>query len=395
MSLSVSPTQAIEKAVTALIEAAKAVEGEAKAEHAAGAANAAHAAEPVHAETTTTLVQGGFVERILGETQTAAAAAPAQAHVEHIDKSAETANMQALARPHAPNPEAPRHADTALPANQHAHSAYAVPSALLIPTTLIGLQVEHATTWPMPGRGFDLNPVPLYDARVHERDAAPQPFEDEPPAEQEEEEAAPEPVAEEKTETGCGVVFADEDDGAWCDALTRVLQAALDTKVPPRALMLAAEQWRRGRCVVIACPQGADPAGAAWAFVLWPRAQPARRTDGSAPPLLLFGLRVEARLQWSAPRNGAAWRHVRVIKQHHPQSGRQLVPSAADPSGRVACEVQLGPVLARPLRCCDVCVRINAVRRFWTALGTQWSMHVVVSSHALLEDGVAEENDRC
>jgi hypothetical protein len=141
---------------------------------------------------------------------------------------------------------------------------------------------------------------------------------------------------------------------------------------------------------VLACPQGPDAAGPAWAFVLWPRRQPARGADGFPPPLALFGLRVEARLQWSALPSGAKWCQVRVIKEHHPRTGRQLIPAAADASGRVPCEVQLGPVLARPLRCCDVCVRINAARRVWTALGAQWSMHVVVCSHALIDSSTVE-----
>jgi hypothetical protein len=86
-----------------------------------------------------------------------------------------------------------------------------------------------------------------------------------------------------------------------------------------------------------------------------------------------------------------------VIKEHHPRSGRQLIPNTpADPGGRVPCEVQLGPVLARPLRCCDVCVRINAARRFWNALGAQWSMQVIVASQPLIGTGAAaEENAPC
>jgi hypothetical protein len=392
MSLTVSSTNAIDNLAAALIEAAHAVEGEATAEPALTAANGASAAAaPVHAEATVTLVQGGFVERILGDTHAAVAAAPAQVHSEHIDKGVETANLQMFARPHAPNPEPPRPSDAALPSDKHAHSEFAVPSALLIPTALLGLQVEHAATWPMSARGFDPDPAPLHEARIHDRHAPPAPFEEEPP-EQQEEEATTDPVADEKSDTPCGVVFTDEDDGAWCEALTHALRRALAAKVPPHALLLAAEQWQRGRCVVLACPQGADPAGVAWAFVLWPRKQPVRRADGAPAALALFGLRIEARLQWSALPTGARWCQVRVIKQHHPRTGRQLLPSAADPSGRVACEVQLGPVLARPLRCCDVCVRINAVRRFWTALGTQWSMHVVVCSHALLD--AVEENAR-
>jgi hypothetical protein len=373
MSLNVSPTTAIEHAVSALVEAAKAVEGDAKAQQ---------------AELNVTLVQGGFVERILGESLPAVAAAPAQAAIEHIDKSAETANMQTFARPHAPNPEPQRQADTALPTDKHGRSEFAIPAALLVPTTLVGLQVQHAASWPMSARGFDPDLSPLHEARVHDREPAPYPVEEE-PQEEPEETIAPEPVAEEEHDTSCGVVFAD-DEGAWCEALTRALRVALAAKVPPRALLVAAEQWQRGRCVVLACPQGLDPAGAAWAFVLWPRPR-AGRASGAASPLALFGLRIEARLQWSALPTGAKWCHVRVIKQHHPSTGRQLIPSAPDPSPRVACEVQLGPVLARPLRCCDVCLRINAVRRFWNALGTQWSMQVVVSSHPLLEDDVVKD----
>src|SRR5882672_4351517 len=393
MSLSVSPTHAIEQIASALIEVTRAVEGEAKTEPAMTAANAAATADPVHADATVTLVQGGFVERILGEMHTTVAAAPAQVHAEHVDKSAETANMQTFARPHAPNPEPLRPSDTALPSDKHAHSEFSVPSALLVPTTLIGLQVEYATRWPMTARGFDPDLTPLHEARVGDRHGAPAPVEEEPFA-QEEEEAAPEQAAEETPDQSGSVVFTDEDAGAWREPLTQALRSALAAKVPPHALLLAAEQWQRGRCVVLVCPQGTDPAGAGWAFVLWPRKQAARGADNARPPLSLFGLRVEARLQWSARPTFPRWFHVRVIKEHHPRTGRQLVPSAADPSGRVACEVQLGPVLARALRTCDVCVRINAVRRFWIALGTQWSMQVVVCSHALLGHAAVEENLR-
>src|SRR5947207_9862996 len=105
MSLTVSSTNAIDQAVTALLEAAQAVEGEANSAQATTAANAASTTSvPVHADATVTLVQGGFVERILGEPHAAVAAAPAQVHSEHIDKGVETANMQMFARPHAPNP---------------------------------------------------------------------------------------------------------------------------------------------------------------------------------------------------------------------------------------------------------------------------------------------------
>jgi hypothetical protein len=114
--------------------------------------------------------------------------------------------------------------------------------------------------------------------------------------------------------------------------------------------------------------------------VLWPRT-----AHGAAhAPITLKGLRVEARLQWSAPPHDGQWCHVRVVKEHHPRRGRQLIAcEGAEAATHVACEVQLGPVLARSVRWCDVCVRINAVQRFWNALGAQWSVNVVVSAQPL------------
>jgi hypothetical protein len=380
MDLSVSAANAIEKVASALADAVDAVQHETSANNATGpGAPVATAAT----DATSHLARGGFVERILGEVHTGVSAPPAEPAGVHPDRGAENANMQTFARPHAPVSEPLPRADTALPSSQHSNSDFAVPASLLVPATLIGLQVQHAASWPLPARGFDPDPTRLHEARVGERHPQPPPAEPE-PEQPEEEEAAPEqpePELEEKTDAPCGVVFEDHDDGAWCEELTRVLQIALAAKIPPHALLVAAEQWRRGRCVVLACPRGADPAGPAWAFVLWPRRQAARRADGSAPPLALYGLRIEARLQWSTLPSGVRW--------------CQVIAASADASGRVPCEVQLGPVLARPLRCCDVCVRINAARRFWTALGAQWSMHVIVSSHPLIDDGVTVENASC
>ena len=393
MDLSITSATAIEKIAAAMTELAKAVETGA-VEHHGETVPSATTAVP-HADATTTLVQGGFVERVLGEAHTDTVAVPDNPHVEHVDRGPETAALQTLARPHAQVAERPVPTDPALPAHQHAHCDFAVPASLLVPATLIGLQVEHAATWPAPARGFDPNPAPLHEARVRDRDAPPPPVdeeaEDEAPP-QEDVDASPAPA--EETEDARAALCDDEDDGAWCERLTHALQLVLSAKAPPLALLAAAEQWRRGRCVMLACPQGTNPAGLAWAFVLWPRKRAPRRAEGAEPALALFGLRVEARLQWSTRTPGPGWHQVRAIKEHHPRTGRQLIPAAADPSGRVACEVQLGPVLARPLRRCDVCVRINAVRRFWNALGAQWSMHVVVCVHPLLEAPVREEDDR-
>jgi hypothetical protein len=395
MSLSVHSVGALEQASAALTAAVEPVENDTNAQQTAAPTGAAAA---TRAEINTALVQGGFVERILGEVQTTAAAPPAEPPGVRTEKGVETATLQTMARPHATVAEPPRPADTApqpgAQANAHAPSDFALAASLLVPVTLTGLVVEHATAWPLPGHGFDHDPETWFRTRARDRDAPPPP-----PVEEFEEEqaAAPEPVKEKTADADtCGVLFNDEENGAWCEALTRALRLALAAKIPPHALLLAAEQWRRGRCVVLACPQYADPAGPAWAFVLWPRKQLARSADGSAPALSLFGVRVEARLQWSALRAGAKWCHTRVIKEHHARTGRQLVPTAPpEPNGRVGCEIQLGPVLARPMRCCDVCVRINAARRFWNALGTQWSVHVIVSSHALIDADKPAEDAPC
>jgi hypothetical protein len=58
--------------------------------------------------------------------------------------------------------------------------------------------------------------------------------------------------------------------------------------------------------------------------------------------------------------------------------------TASNSKAPLPCEVQLGPVLARSLRWCEVCVRIPAAQRFWAALGAQWSVHVVVSALPLV-----------
>jgi hypothetical protein len=265
-------------------------------------------------------------------------------------------------------------------------SDFAAPASLLVPTMLVGLQVEAAASWPLPWRGFDPLPPRVERDREHERerpspefvaDDEDAPAADDAPAQEDE-------TAAESIETAVEAAV----DADWCEPLTRTLRAALAGRVPPHALLAAGEQWQRGRCVVLACPQGDDPAGPAWAFVLWPRRSALRAVDGVAPPLALHGLRVEARLQWSALPTDAHWCHVRVVKEHHPRTGRQLISldDAASSGTRhpVPCEVQLGPVLARSLRWCEVCVRIQAAQRFWTALGAQWSVHVVVSSRPLV-----------
>lgn len=348
-------------------------------------ANASVANETLtrHVQQAEPLVRGGFTERVLGEAPTVSTAPPPQPPGVRADRNVEITTLQTHLRPiQPPPPEVQRAPHAALPTAAFARSEFAVPAALLVPATLVGLQVDPAAAWPLTRRA-----EPQGTPVAEEPEAAPPPpvaaiedEYDEEPADDETGDEAPEA----QEHQSCNVVFEDDGDGAWCEALTQVLRDALASKVPPRALLLAAEQWQRGRCVVLACPQGFDVAGPAWAFVLWPRAHAPRR--GAAPaPLALHGVRVEARLQWSALPRGPKWFHVRVIKEHHPQRGRQLIPNVPqDKTGPVECEVQLGPVLARTLRCCDVCLRIHAAQRFWAALGQQWSMHVAVCSTPLL-----------
>jgi hypothetical protein len=112
---------------------------------------------------------------------------------------------------------------------------------------------------------------------------------------------------------------------------------------------------------------------------------------GSPPKLALRGRRVAARLQWRLPPTGVQWLQARLAKEHHPQRGRQLVP--LDPAAAsLPVDVQLGPVLAERRARSDVRLRVDAVRRFWGALGDQWSVLVVVCSLPLVRPApLAEE----
>jgi hypothetical protein len=313
-----------------------------------------------------------------------------------VEHAVESAGLQTVMRPTLTVTEV-RNTDDVLPTSASVDSDFSAPASLLVPAMLVGLQVEAAASWPMPWRGFDPAPPRVEREPDHERRTAEYIAED---GEQDEaEDGAAAPVDEEGDATPAPASVEPPLDADWCEPLTRTLRAALAGRVPPHALLAAAEQWQRGRCVVLACPQGDDPAGPAWAFVLWPRRSAVRAIDGVAPPLALHGLQVEARLQWSAQPTHPQWCHVRVVKEHHPRTGRQLVSlddsAATDARHPVACEVQLGPVLARSLRWCEVCVRIQAAQRFWVALGAQWSVHVVVCSRPLITRPAAQEAPAC
>jgi hypothetical protein len=301
------------------------------------------------------------------------------------DFSHEAATLQTAWRAPTPAVDVPHRSDEAVPAMPAAQGDLAVPASLLVPAMLTGLRVEAALGWAQLPSG-----PPQWPAARAERERRRQPRREQQGQETPSQDEPPEaPAVSRENESAPDTVLDAAEAGAWCDALSRALRAALGARIVPQALLAAADQWKRGRCVVLACPQGDDPAGPAWAFVLWPVVQGQHTADGVADELALRGLRVDARLQWSAPPRNEQWCHVRVVKEHHPRSGRQLVSldeaGAAQQAGRpVPCEVQLGPVLARSLRWCEVRVRIQAAQRFWNALGAQWSVHVVVSALPLI-----------
>ncbi len=379
MDLSITAAHAAEKATAALAEALHAADSDAQSDQQGGL-------DATRGTTPASLARGGFVERVLGEVHTDAAAAPPRPAGTRVDNALEHGAVQTQARPQAAVPEPVRTHETALPAAAHARSDFAVPAALLVPATLIGLQVERAEAWPLPQPAFMPAPPPRLSAAA-EREDAPKAKDEAPSSAARDEEGT---AADEQPAANDPPAVEAQAEDNWCEALTAALREALAAKVPPQPLLAAAEQWQRGRCVVLACPQGLDPDGAAWAFVLWPRpfSLSRRRSDGSVAPLALFGLRVEARLQWSSPPHEPHWCHVRVVKEHHPRRGRQLVSPGDAGAAPVACEVQLGPVLARSLRWCEVRVRIDAAQRFWAALGAQWSVHVVVCSQSLIRPRV-------
>lgn len=293
------------------------------------------------------------------------------------DKGAESALVQGLARPAAPTGEASRLLEGAAAAIPAGGSEFALPGDQLLNAAVIGLQVQPAFAWPLERRGFDA-PAPEEPAPRAESSAGESATDEAADGADEDDKDTEDGDAHATLAPRSGVAPDSLVDDDWSTAVSSALREALRPKPAPQALQAASEQWRLGRCVVLACPQGSDPAGPAWAFVLWPR--PASRTGA---PLALFGLRVDARLHWARLPPSIDWCHARVMKEQHPRQGRQLVALDARGTADVACEVQLGPVPLRTPRWRHACVRVDAVRRFWGALGEQWSVTVVVASRPL------------
>lgn len=290
------------------------------------------------------------------------------------DKGAETALVQNFARPVPAVHETLAPSETALAEPAVSSGDFVLPADQLINAAVIGLAIEPSYGWPSQRRTEPANVPSRPEASAPEHEL-PSGGEDAPA--EEEEAAAPEPEHA-SVAPRSGVLPDAEPDDDWSAALTRTLRDALYGKNAPRALLAAAEQWKLGRCVLLACPQGVDPS-TGWAFVLWPR-------PGSRPglPLALYGIRVEARVFWSRLPPAVDWCHARVMKEQHPRQGRQLVALDAKGTAAVDCEVQLGPVPLRTPRWREACVRIDSVRRLWGALGEQWSVTIVVASRPLL-----------
>jgi hypothetical protein len=361
---------ALAAAAQTLAEAAgPAAEGEAESGPAPGAATGSTARATAAPDGLGRLLQReGLAERLLGPAQAAAAQEPSGAPLAAADPAAETATLQSFARPPVSAEAAPPRPDEApaIPVAKGSAGDFALSDAQLAPALLVGLQVDAGYAWTLP------QPQPLQErARTQESDTGREPGE-RPPQDAVDEEAPAEDAGPPAGPPAAPLVFDTAD--ARLQALLRALHAALCATDAPPALRAAAEQWQRGRGVIVACPQAAAPQGAAWAFVLAPQAMAGHH----GATVQLAGPCFEARLQWQDAPRGARWCHARLVKEHHPRHGRRLV--AADASQAGACGVQLGPVLAERRPPCAVTLRVAAARSFWNALGVQWSALLVVSS---------------
>ena len=363
----ITPAQAAEKALAAWAAAVEAIHADTPAAPEAapvlpaGVPGAAQVREGLHAETSVPVSE------------------PTLPGIDS-DHGHEGTTLQSLWRVPTHPGESTRVPQTAIPDVPAAQGDFALPDALLAPATLTGLRAEPAMAWTLPTPSTPWTPTPEPPER--RRQPREQPERRQPPPEQGDgdTETIP-PRSERQPDTAQTVIDADDAD-EWREALSLGLRAQLAQLIVPPALLAANEQWQRGRCVVLAFPQGCDPAGAAWAHVLWPH--PDMRASGK---LALHGLRVGARLQWLALPPVILWGHARLIREHHPRHGRQMVMAdvgSLAPGAALPCAVQLGPVLESTPRRCEVRVHVPAAQRFWAALGRQWSVHAVVCARPLL-----------
>ncbi|NML18519.1 hypothetical protein [Azohydromonas caseinilytica] len=322
----------------------------------------------------------GLSERLLGPAQ-AATQEPSGAPLAGADPNAEAATLQQQGRPQAASEAAPHPRQEPNAANAAPGAGdFALPDAQLAPAVLVGLQVDPGIPWTLPPP----MPQPL-QARARGEDAAP---EHEPSRETARDAEAEAQAQDEQTQTQDEPPALEpplDAAAARLRTLLRTLQATLRSADVPAALRAAVDQWRRGRHVILACPQGPQAQGPAWVFTLAPR-QPG---PGEQATTTLAGPCFEAWLQWLQPPRAPHWCHARLVKEHHFWHGRRLV--AADAAQATACGVQLGPLLAERRPGCAVTVRIGAARSFWNALGVQWSALLVVSSVPLAGCAAAVE----
>jgi hypothetical protein len=294
-----------------------------------------------------------------------------------IDNGPETGVVQTVVRPPLAPADAPKLKDAALVRASHDLSDFALPAAQLTPA-IYRLEVEAAAGWPLPHPG---------GARRRAA-AARRPVRPRAPSRRQRGRRAGRAARR-----GARATARDGRAGRRRGrAGRRMVRDAHPVAAPGARHPHSPARPARRRRPVAARPlrgTGLPARRGSGRPGLGLRAVAARRAAGAVErrrPPRRRRLRVEARLQWSAPPHEGQWCHARVVKEHHPRSGRQLVAcgsTSGETATHVACEVQLGPVLARSVRWCDVCVRINAVQRFWNALGAQWSVHVVVSAMPL------------
>lgn len=359
---------------------------------------------------TTQAAQDALVQSALPEESIASAPASALQTGQAL-----VAANQVVARPASPS-AGEAHVDTdARQAVDNQPSDAADPGVQAMPATLSSMQVEASWLWTamVPGElQQGLQMIWPEDKRVRAGDER-----DRQAADATDDEADGDEEAAAEADVGAGdEATTDEDhdepavlegtgtvDAAWPDALASELQRQLRAHEElPAPLAEAVQQWQRGRCVVLVCPQVEAAGVAAWAFVLWPRRRAAARSPRAAAqalPHALRGERFAAVLQWSDPadvrasgaaRAAARWWQARTVKEHHPQRGRQLhslPPGVGEvPDGPVDVELQLGPVLSRTPRWRVACVRVAAARRFWAALAAQWSVHLLVCDRPLIPE---------
>lgn len=368
-----SPLQAAQNALAAVAQALADAVAEAVQADAASGTPGGTAAQPADA-LSRLLQREGLAERLLSPAQATALQEPSGAPLPSADPAAETGMLQSFARPQPQNANAAPQPQPEAPAALAAEGStgdFALPDAQLAPALLVGLQVDPGYGWMLP------QPQPLQERSRTQDGEAERETAERDARDDADEEAQDEDAGQQSPAPAAPLVFDAAD--ARLDTLLRALHAALCASDAPPALRAAAEQWQRGRIVIVACPQRPAPQGMAWAFVLAPQASAGR--DGAS--VRLAGSCFEAWLQWREAPRGARWCHARLVKEHHPRHGRRLV--AADASQAAACGVQLGPVLAEQRPPGAVTLRIAAARSFWNALGVQWSALLVVCPLPLAE----------